>query len=355
MPKSPFREGLGSLCPRPRKTRKPRTVEALLRGLGLTPKLAYAMRAGITLYAHNCTWSADQLAHIGLCSPATISRGRKILFREGLIEEVSPYVFEKKRSQKNRAAQYRFTPKAYLLLSPRRHRLAKCTLPLGSGSFESTSRTYQEHHHQRPTDDAHASGDNQPKECIRPEVEETVKVLVEQAGLDEAGARTAAVAISPDLTGEILPHLVSVALAAIKSRGDRVHKPKALLHFLLTSRDPVLAGAARNRFEKARTAQKEAARTGADIAWLKAVPAFKGMPGAQEALLAWIKTKQELGNLPEGHTSRQTLFDYVTHARSRVVSIAAEAMGAGPRPQGFVDGRRWSRQILVDTGLGEWA
>lgn len=179
---------------RPRRQPRPATAEARLRDLGFTPKMAYAMRSWMGLNTLEKDWTPEQLAYQGLCSPSTFSRARKNLLEAGLIFEASSAIFDAVNSENNRAALYRFTEKAYRLVSPRGHRLAKRTSPEAFVVPISRSQSHVQPHHKD-----HPGVDVVAKEPLQEDQKRLQEALLAPEGpnLNPGGAKTAAAAMTP--------------------------------------------------------------------------------------------------------------------------------------------------------------
>jgi len=358
MPKSPFRAGLGSPCPR---TKTKPSAESRLRDAGFTRAEAYALRHWTTYHTIEKDFTPGQFAKAGKCSEATFSRlkDKKLLPRKGIVqisEAVAP-----DRSQKGArglAARYRLAPWVYELVRSRRpNRLADCTPPL---AFEvPISEVPTQVQHQHSLDPKNADASLRATEEAPVESPEVVQALVEQAGLDEQGAKTAAKALPVELQGEILPYLIRAALDEVEVRrqkGQLRKEPTHLLHFLLRSRDKELVSRARKLYEAGKARSEQAKAAGVGDAWAKATPSFRALPGAQEALHAWL-TAQETARREEANPfgsvyTQQFHRDEARKACNALVEIAAQAHGLQRPEPGYR--AKWRSEVLASIGLSEF-
>jgi hypothetical protein len=156
--------------------------------------MAYAMRSWMGLNTLEKDWTPDQLAYQGLCSPSTFSRARKILLSLNLIVQVSEAVFDAAEKRNNQAALYRFTEKAYRLVSPRGHRLAKRTSPEVFELPISRSQPHVQPHHKD-----HPRVDVATKEPLQEDQKRLLEALQAPEGpkLNPGGSKTAAAAVTP--------------------------------------------------------------------------------------------------------------------------------------------------------------
>jgi len=384
MPKSPFREGQGSLCPRTCKTikkptgttrrhRRPSLIYQLVcPGIGLTASaavLSWASRHGI-----ETDWSMSQLAqHATKCDRKTISNAMPALKAAGLVVQVSGHVFNGLKKPGNRSGIYRFTEKLYAMLGKAKkasHRREKFPTPLGFGVPIYDVPTNVQHQHE---DQAQGSNAMPVSNCLKKDlqggveaavelsveecVESTVntdqvtRTLIEVAGLDEAGARAAAKALPSACSGELVRFFIQAAQEVVSRRGHGVREPKAYLHRLLTSGDQGILRTARTLYENSKAAAKAAQSLGVDQVLRQSHPSIRALPGVREAIQECLRAKKELEALPAGHNSRPFYSDQLGKAKSALVDLAARGIGAGGPPQSTLERRAWRRMVLDLAGL----
>jgi len=191
------------------------------------------------------------------------------------------------------------------------------------------------------------------EDSVEPQVEanQVTRTLIEVAGLDEAGALAPAQVLPSTCSGELLRFVIQAAQEVVGQRGQGVRDPKAYLHRLLTANDRGILHSARKLYEDSKAAAEAAKALGVDQVLSQSHPSFRALPGAIEAVQEWLKAKQELEALPEGHNSRQYFSDRLGKARSVVVDLAARGVRAGGPPKSLVDRITWSRSVLEQAGL----
>lgn len=263
---------------RSRRSPRPATAEARLRALGFTPKLSYAVRSWVGRNTIEKDWTADQLVHQGLCSPSTFSRAKRALLEAGLILEISEAIFDAADARNNRAALYHFTEKAYRLVSPRGHRLAKRTSP---GAFELPiirSQPYVPPHHS----DVDSVAVVIEKKNLLEGQGELAEALASTPGpgLNPGGAIVAAKALSYEEAAVLVeagPAFLSYLIEELSTQATRT--PQALLVARLRNararRDLVAAGKAWIRRRDAAVVAGDVAGLGGDLTPELTISAWK--------------------------------------------------------------------------------
>jgi hypothetical protein len=327
-------------------------------GIGMTAGIA--VLAFATKYGIDTDFSRVQFAEsVPKCDPKTFGNAIPALITLGLLVETAPHVFEGKKNPNNRRAIYHFTEKLYAMIHSTRKaqkhpkKREKFPMPLDLSVPICVPHSNPNHNHLAPDrEDGHGpqgTKNETLKEGATPAVLET---LVQLGGLDREGAIKAALAIPKDKIGEKLPFLIQAAKEEVNKRRDKIRKtPEAYLHYLLTSKDRDVYRAADALYEKSKTTREKARQSGADQVWMQASASFREMPGAQEALTAWVVANAELGQARAKNADDSHCLDQVFDSRSRVAQLAARAAGLGERPNNLIARQTWAFQALKSAGL----
>lgn len=322
--------GSGSVRPRPTsRTKRPRrpSPEARLRALGLTPKMAYAIRVWIGTHTIDRNFSARQITYDGLCHPSSFSRAKSLLLGKGLMVQLCEHRPPVKGSaEKGLDALYRFTEAAYELVLRAPSRRAERTSPgLCENHSESTSYPKHEHVPSGPADaplrDKEASGEK-PREDLAP----VVRLLVEE-GLGQRGAEAVAKALPTTVDESLLPYLLEVTRETVAKRSLRRDGPEPLKVHLLRTLDPELLQAARSR----QRAAAEWKRSTAGLAWEGLSRPFRAHPGASEALGRLLKAQEVAQAVRPGAAGHLPALDQLREARRELLDLILAAAGEGLR------------------------
>jgi hypothetical protein len=340
-------------------------------GIGRTA--AAAMLSWAAQFGIETDWSMTQLADHGECDRKTISNAMPALKTAGFVEQVSDHVFVGFKKPGNRSGIYRFTEAFYSMVGKARKASRRrenfptpsalevpiCTVPTNvqhqheDQAQVSNAMPVSKSHKEELREGVEAAVEPVVEDRVEPTVhaDEVTRTLIEVAGLDEGGARTAAKALPSACSGELVRFFIQAAQEVVGRRGQGVRDPKAYLHRLLTSGDQGILRTARKLYEDSKAAAKAARSLGVEQVLRQSHPSFRALPGAFEAIQECLRAKKELEALPAGHNSRSFYSDQLGKAKTAVVDLAARAIGAGGPPQSILDRWTWRRWVLEQAGL----
>lgn len=316
--------GSGSVRPRPTARPKRSTAESRLRALGITPKMAYAIRHWVASHSIEDNFSPRQIADEGLCHPSCFSRAKDLLLEKGLVVQLcEPTQPKKGVDEKGLAALYRFTEEAYRLVLRGYSGRAKRTSPLAfQSSFEGTSYSKHEHVPTCRADALEKAKKGVSEKRLGDEPSPVVKILLEE-GLERGGAEQVAKSLPQEVDTDLLPFLLEVTREVVAKRGPRGGKPERLKVHLLRSLDPELLKSARFR-QRSVGAWSQCT---AGLTWESLSRLFRAHPGASGALEGLVKAKEVLSRTNAAAAGYLSAHDQVQEARRRVVDLILSAAG----------------------------
>ena len=160
-------------------------------------------------------------------------------------------------------------------------------------------------------------------EPLSPEQTATVQVL-EQEGLDVAGATTVAQALEGKAGHDLLPFVIEAAKTTLNLRlhNQKVRNEKGLLVHLLRQLDPGMLDQAK-RLRSAADSRREVLRgSGSSDLWEKVSPRFQALPGADRVLETWLLARKRLTGVNPEAAGFLDLYDEAQRARTAVAKLA---------------------------------